>query len=152
MLTLFILIFSRRPKLQGNTNYSPLLGYQFFNTIMDPSDDKLELLCSEFVKYLDTLRVYDDYKYVEDYKLNMDRETWHTVCNFRRMKIESEFKISTYQKDATDKANLLDNLAHDKEEKEAMIEQCKTSIVSLENQDLWYQDDPEVKKKKNIYI
>lgn len=114
---------------------------------MDPSDDKLELLCSEFVKYLDTLRVYDDYKYVEDYKLNMDRETWHTVCNFRRMKIESEFKINTYQKDATDKANLLDTLVHDKEDKEAMIEQYKMSIISLENQDSCYKDDPEVKKK-----
>lgn len=113
---------------------------------MDPSDDKLDLLCSEFVKYLDTLRVYDDYKYVEDYKLNMDRDTWYKVCNFRRIKIESEFKISTYQKDAIDKANLLENLTHNKEEKEATIEKFKTFITRLENQNSYYENDPEVIK------
>jgi len=112
---------------------------------MDPTDDKLHLLPSEFVKYLDTLRVYDDYKYVDDYKLNMDRETWHKVCNFRRMKIESEFKISTCQKDATDKDNLLDSLKRDKEDKESMIEKLKMTIIRLENQDLYYEDNPEVK-------
>lgn len=113
---------------------------------MDPRDDKLDLLSSEFVKYLDTLRVYDDYKYVEDYKLNMDRDTWYKVCNFRRIKIESEFKISTYQKDAIDKANLLESLTHNKEEKEAMIEKIKTSITKLENQNSYYENDPEVIK------
>jgi len=112
---------------------------------MDPTDDKLQLLTSEFAKYLDTLRVYDDYKYVDDYKLNMDRETWHKVCNFRRMKIESEFKISTCQKDATDKDNLLDSLKRFKEDKETMIERLKTSIYELENQDLYYENNPEVK-------
>lgn len=111
---------------------------------MDSTDDKLQLLTPEFVKYLDTLRVYDDYKYVDDYKLNMDRETWHKVCNFRRMKIESEFKISTCQKDATDKDNLLDSLKRNKEDKEAMIEKLKMSINRLENQDLYYEDNPEV--------
>jgi len=114
---------------------------------MDPSDDKLHLLTPEFVKYLDTLRVYDDYKYVDDYKLNMDRETWHKVCNFRRMKIESEFKISTCLKDATDKDNLLDSLKRNKEDKEAMIEKLKMTIIRLENQDLYYEDNPEVKSR-----
>lgn len=112
---------------------------------MDPKDDKLDLLCSEFVQYLDTLRVYDDYKYVDDYKLNMDRDTWHKVCNFRRMKIESEFRISTYQKDVADKTNLLANLERDKEEKEATIEKLKSSIVMLENQNSYYKYNPEVK-------
>ncbi|XP_060871614.1 cilia- and flagella-associated protein 43 isoform X4 [Metopolophium dirhodum] len=139
-----LIAYNRRPKIQGNKNYSSILGYQFVNTIMDPSDDKLHLLTPEFVKYLDTLRVYDDYKYVDDYKLNMDRETWHKVCNFRRMKIESEFKISTCQQDATDKDNLLDSLKRDKEDKEAMIEKLKMTIIRLENQDLYYEDNPEV--------
>lgn len=124
-----------------------MLGYQFVNTILDPTTDKLDLLCSEFVKYLDTLRMYDDYKYVEDYKLNMDRETWHKVCNFRRMKIESEFKISTYQKDAMDKANLLDSLMRDKEFKEVTVETFITSINALNNEELQYRDNPEVKKR-----
>lgn len=114
---------------------------------MDPNNDKLDLLCPEFIKYLDTLKVYDDYKYVEDYKLNMNRETWHKVCNFRRIKIESEFKISTYHKDAIDKVILLDNLIRDKEDKEAMFEKFKTSINRLENQDLCFKNDPEVNKK-----
>lgn len=111
---------------------------------MDPTDSKLDLLWSEFVKYLDTLRVYDDYKYVDDYKLNMDRETWHKVCNFRRLKIESEFKISTYQKDVADKTNLLDNLIRVRSDKENVIEKYKNSIIRLENQDFRYEDDPEV--------
>lgn len=111
---------------------------------MDPTDDKLDLLCSEFVKYLDTLRVYDDYKYVDDYKLNMDRETWHKVCNFRRLKIESEFKISTYQRDAADKTNLLENLIRVKDDKEATIEKHKISVTQLESEDFRYEDDPEV--------
>ncbi|XP_060835448.1 cilia- and flagella-associated protein 43 isoform X2 [Rhopalosiphum padi] len=139
-----LIAYNRRPKIQGNTNYSSILGYQFVNTILDPTDDKLQLLTSEFVKYLDTLRVYDDYKYVDDYKLNMDKETWHKVCNFRRMKIESEFKISTYQKDTTDKDNLLDSLKRNKEDKEVMIEKLKMSIIKLENQDLYYEDNPEI--------
>jgi len=112
---------------------------------MDPVDDKLELLYPEFASYLDILRAYDDYKYVDDYKLNMDKETWNKVCNFRRLKIETEFKISTCQKDAIDKANLLDNLTRVKEDEEAMIEKLKMSINRLENQNLLYEDDPEVK-------
>jgi hypothetical protein len=74
----------------------------------------------------------------------MDREIWHKVCNFRRLKIESEFKISTYQKDVADKTNLLDNLVRVKNEKETVIEKYKDSIIRLENQDLRYEDDPEV--------
>jgi len=61
------------------------------------------------------------------------------------MKIESEFKISTYQKDTTDKDNLLDSLKRNKEDKEVMIEKLKMSIIKLENQDLYYEDNPEVK-------
>lgn len=115
---------------------------------MDPNDDKLDILCSELVQYLDTLKTFDDYKYVEDYKLNMDRETWHKVCNFRRMKIESEFKISTCQRDEIDKANLLASLERDKKDKEDIIETLKLSIVTLKNQESHYEDDPEVKKIK----
>lgn len=129
--------------------FSPLIGYQFVNTIIDPSNDKLDLLCQEFVKYLDTLRIYDDFKYVEDYKLNIDRETWQKVCNFRRIKIESEFKVSTFQKDAIDKSNLLDTLMRDKKNKEIMIEKLKLSMLQLENQDYIFEDDPKV---NNLYI
>lgn len=135
---------SRRPKIQGNKNCSSLLGYQFVNAILDPTDDKLDLLCPEFVKYLDNLRAYDDYKYVEDYMLNMDRETWQKVCNFRRVQIESEFKISTCQKDAADKANLLDSLTRDKENKETVVKTFKTLINQLNDKDLLYENDPEV--------
>lgn len=137
-------ILSRRPKMYGIKNYSPLLGYQFVETIMDPTYDKLLILTSEFVKYLDTLNMYDDYKYVENYNLNMSRETWHKVCNFRRMKIESEFNIITCQKDATDIDYLLENLKYNKENKEVIIEELKTSIIRLEHQDLYYEEDPEV--------
>lgn len=111
---------------------------------MDPSEDKLDILCAEFVKYLDVLRIYDDFKYVDDYKLNMDRETWQKVCNHRRIKIESEFKISTYQKDVLDKGNLIEDLIHKREEKEIMIDKLIFSIRKLENQDSNYEDDPEV--------
>jgi len=74
----------------------------------------------------------------------MDRETWYKVCNFRRLKIESEFKISTYQKDAMDKYNLIDSLMRDKDDKETMIEKLKSSIKILEKEELQYKDDPEV--------
>ncbi|VVC45646.1 Hypothetical protein CINCED_3A007876 [Cinara cedri] len=147
--------YNRRPKLQGDRNYSPLLGYQFINNIIDPGHDKSNLLSFEFVKYLDTLRVYDDYKYVEDNKLNMDKETWHKVCNFRRIKIESEFKIRTFEKDVTEKANLLDNLIHDKEENELLIKKLKSSIIKLENQDKHYENDSEIQlvlKQGNIHV
>lgn len=110
----------------------------------DPTDDKLDLLCPEFVRYLDHLKTYDDYRYVEDYKLNMDRDTWHKVCTFRRLKIESEFKIGTYLKDAMDKANLLDCLTRDKDNKEAAIEKRLMSISKLENRNKLYEDDPTV--------
>jgi len=130
--------------MHGNKNYSPLLGYQFVETIMDPTYDKLLILTSEFVKYLDTLNMYDDYKYVENYNLNMSRETWHKVCNFRRIKIESEFNIITCQKDATDIDYLLENLKYNKENKEAKIEELKISMIRLEHQDLYYEENPEV--------
>lgn len=84
---------------------------------------------------------------MEDYKLNMDKETWHKVCNFRRIKIESEFKISTIEKDASEKANLLDYLKRDIENDEVSIKKLKTSIIKLENQD---KNDSEVKKKKKL--
>lgn len=111
---------------------------------MDPTDYKLHILTTEFVKYLDTLNVYDDYTYVENYKLNMSRETWHKVCNFRRKKIESEFNICACQKDATDNDNLLESLKYIKDNKEAMVEELKISIIRLEHQDLYYEDNPEV--------
>lgn len=100
---------------------------------MDLGHNKPNLLSLEFVNYLAKLKAYDDYKYVEDYKLNMDKETWHKVCNFRRIKIESEFKISTFEKDATEKANLLDYLKRDIENDEVSIKKLKTSIIKLEN-------------------
>lgn len=130
--------------MHGNKNYSSLLGYQFVHTIMNPTYDNLRILTPEFVKYLDTLTVYDDYKYVEHFKLNMNRETWSKVCSFRRMKIETEFNISTCQKDATDNGYLLESLKYNKENKEAMIEKLKISIVRLEHQDLYYEENPEV--------
>lgn len=74
----------------------------------------------------------------------MDRETWQKVCNFRRAQIESELKISTCQKDAVDKANLLDNLTRDKENKEAVVETFKTLIDQLNEKDSLYKNDPEV--------
>lgn len=130
--------------MHGNKNYSSLLGYQFVDTIMDPTDEKLNILTTEFVKYLDTLNMYDDYKYVENYKLNMSTETWHKVCNFRRMKIESEFNISSCQKDATENDYLLESLKYIKEKKEAMIEELKISIIKLKHQDIYYEENPEV--------
>jgi len=130
--------------MQGNKNYSPLLGYQFVDTIMEPTFNKLKILTKEFIKYLDTLNMYDDYKYVEDYNLNMSRETWHKVCNFRRMKIESEFNIISCQKDATDIDYLIEILKHKKGNKEDMIEELKLSITGLEHQDLYYEKNPEV--------
>jgi len=111
---------------------------------MDPTDNKLNILTSEFVKYLDTLNMYDDYKYVENNNLNMSRDTWHKVCNFRRMKIETEFNISTCQKHATENDNLLESLKYNKENKEKTIEELKMSIIRLENQDSYYEDNPEV--------
>lgn len=108
--------------------------------------DKPNLLSLEFIKYLDTLKVYDDYKNVEDYRLNMDNETWQKVCYFRRIKIESEFKINTFEKDAIEKANLLDNLIRYKEDSELSIKKFKASINKLENQDKHYVNDTEVKK------
>jgi len=130
--------------MHGNKNYSPLLGYQFVDTIINPKYDKLLMLSIEFVKYLETLNMYDDYKYVENYNLNMSRETWHKVCYFRRMKIESEFNIMTRQKEVTDIDSFLESLKYNKENKEAMIEELKISIIRLEHQDLYHEENPEV--------
>lgn len=111
---------------------------------MDPTDIKLNILTTEFVKHLDTLNMYDDYKYVENNNLNMSRDTWHKVCNFRRMKIETEFNISTCQKHATENDNLIESLKYNKINKEKTIEELKMSIIILENQDFYYEDNPEV--------
>lgn len=112
---------------------------------MNPSNDKLYVLCSEFVKYLETLREYDYYKYVDENKINM--ETWQKICHFRRLKIETEFIIDTYEKDATDKANLLNNLAHNRE---TMIELLEKTVSTFKNQEFHYGYDPEVKKNIDI--
>ncbi|XP_050433883.1 cilia- and flagella-associated protein 43 [Adelges cooleyi] len=150
-----LVAYNRRPKiLQANTTYSPLIGYQFINAIMTPNNSKLiDMLSSEFVQYLDTLRAYDDYKYVEDYKLNMDKDTWHKVCNLRRMKIESEFKIKTFQLDASDKANLLVCLERDKEDKTYTIDKLKATILDLEDDRNLYEQNPQIQfVTKNSFI
>lgn len=81
---------------------------------------------------------------MDDNKLNLHRKTWDKICNFRHSKIELEFKISTYQKDAIDKINLLNNLIRDKKDKFTLFEHFKTSITKLEYQNLHYGDNPEV--------
>lgn len=108
---------------------------------MDSSKEKLNVLRSEFVKYLETLREYDDYKYVDKHKINID--TWQKICHFRRLKIETEFIIDTYEKDATDKSNLLNNLVRNRE---TMIAFLETTVNIFKNQKLHYEYDPKVKK------
>ncbi|VVC42480.1 WD40/YVTN repeat-like-containing domain,WD40-repeat-containing domain [Cinara cedri] len=147
-------VYNRRPKLQGDRNYSLLLGYQFISNIMGPGHDESNMNL-EFVKYLDTLKVYDDFKYVEDNELNMDKITWNKVCNLRRIKIESEFKIRTFERDATEKANLLDNLIHDKEDDEILIQKLKSSIITLKNKDKHYENDSQIQlvlKQGNVQV
>lgn len=109
---------------------------------MNPSQDKLYVLCSEFVKYLDTLREYDYYKLVDENKINM--ETWQKICHFRRLKIETEFLIDTYEKDAMEKANLLNNLVQNREN---MIALSEKTVGIFKTQEFDYEYDPEVKKK-----
>lgn len=140
-------LFNRRPKIHGSTNDSLLLSYQFVNTIMKPNEDKLNILCSEFVQYLNTLEIFDNYKYVKDYKLNMDKETWHILCNFRRKKIESEFNISTCQRDKIDKTDLIVSLKRHNKHREGIIKVLKSSVATLENQESRYENNPEVKKQ-----
>lgn len=111
---------------------------------MNPSDDKLETLSSEFVEYLHTLREYDDYKYVNDNNLKIDLDTWEKICHVRRMRIESEFRLVTYEKDVADKNILLKYLNLDKEEKETMIKELQSNIERLESQDLLNQGDLKV--------
>lgn len=111
---------------------------------MDQTNEKLDLLSTEHIKYLDTLRTFEDYKYVDENKLNIDLKLWGKICNFRRLKIESELKISTYQRDFTERRHILNNLVCDKKNKEDLIEHNKMSILQLENQNLNYVDDIEV--------
>lgn len=128
------------PKLQDN-NYSPLLGYQFVDKIMNPNDNKLETLSSEFVTYLNTLKEYDDYKYVNDKKLNVDLNTWKDICHVRRMIIEFEFKLETCRKDVADKNILLEHLNYSKKKREIMINELLSNIKELKSQDSHNQDD-----------
>lgn len=83
---------------------------------------------------------------MDDYNLNINMETWRKVCNFRRIKNESEFKMSIFKKDAIEKAHLLDFLKRDIEDNELSIKNLKTSIINLENQEKCYENDSEVKK------
>jgi len=115
---------------------------------MNPNDDELDRLCAEFVKYLENLKAYDDYRYVDDNKLNIDRKTWDKICHYRRLKIELDLRIDTCQKDAAEKTNLVNKLVRDKKHKETLIEQIKTRIAQLENENLHYGDDPEVENIK----
>lgn len=148
----FILFFSLRPKVLGNLNYSSLVGYHFVDTIMDPTDDKLNLLSSAFVKYLTTLKEYDDYSYVTKRKLLINSETWHSICYFRRLKIKNEFKIINCKKDVVNAINCLEILEQDVKDNKAIMEELKTSIFELINQDLNYRDEPEVRTYTFINI
>jgi len=112
---------------------------------MDPTDNKLNVLTTEFVNYLDTLDMYDDYNYVIKNDLKMSIATWQKICNFRRMKIECEFNINTCQKHVTDIDYLFESLNNNKKNKEKMIEELKMSIIRLENQNLNYENNPEVR-------
>lgn len=89
--------------------------------------------------------MYDNYKNVEDYGLNLDKEIWQKVCYLRRIKIECELKISTFEKDKAEKVNLLNNLIRDKEFCELSIKILKSSIIKLKNEDIQYANDIEVK-------
>lgn len=113
---------------------------------MNPSDDKLETLSSEFVEYLHTLREYDDFKYVNDNDLKFDLDTWKKICHVRRKRIESEFRLATYENDIADKNILLKHLNHDKKEKETMIKELQSIIEKLESQDSLNQGDLKVKQ------
>lgn len=101
-----------------------------------------DLLKPVFVKYIKKLRMYDDLKYLEENKLNIDEDIWEKICDFRRTKILLEFKIQVYRKDAMDQTNLLHNLMR---YKQCMVEHLKTFASRSENLDLNY-DDPDVKK------
>lgn len=132
------------PKLKSNS-YSPLLGYQFIDKIMNPNDDNLEILPLELIEYLDSLRKYDDYQYVNDNNLKIDIDTWEKICHVRRIKIESEFRLETCEKDVVDKNILLKHLNHDVEEKETTIKEFQSNIKRLESQDSHNQEDLKVK-------
>lgn len=125
--------------------YSTLLSYQLANTIMDPSDKKLNLLSTELVQYIETLNAYEDYKYVINKRLQMDKKTWDKICHLRRLKIKLELEMNAYEKDMLDKINLKNNLHQRKKDKEAFIERTKWSKLRLEKQNLHYTYDPEVK-------
>lgn len=126
-------------------------GYQFVDALIDSENNKhdcsisINLLLSEFVKYLKKLREYDDPKYLEENMLKIDEENWEKICDFRRAKILLEFKIQVYRRDSMDRTNLLHNLLR---YKQSMIEHLKASGSRFGNPDL--HDDPIV--KKNILI
>lgn len=125
--------------------YSTLLSYQFANTIMDPSDKKLNLLSTELVQYIKTLSAYEDYKYVINKRLQMDKKTWEKICNFRRLKIKLELEINAHEKNILDKINFNNNFHQRKKNKEVFIERAKWSKIRLEKQNLHYAYDLEVK-------
>lgn len=126
-------------------HYSTLLGYQLADAIMDSSDKKLNLLSTELVNYINTVSAYEDYKYVNNKRLTMDKKTWDKICNFRRSKIKLELKINAIEKDMLDKINLKNNLNHSKKNKEAFIAHTKWSRLQLEKRNLHYGYNPEVK-------
>lgn len=72
---------------------------------------------------------------------NMNTEIWQKFCSFRRLKIETEFIIDTYEKDAAEKANLLNNLMRNKEFKNILLEM---TINRFKNQEMSYRYDSEV--------
>lgn len=116
---------------------------------MDPNENKHDLLTSEFIKFLNILKTYDEYKQIDDDNQIIDREAWRKVCNLRRIKIEYEFKTNTYQKEMMDKVNLIQTLRHDKDAKVVMFQHNKKLIINLEEEDFRYEEDPKV---NNILI
>ncbi|XP_050530954.1 cilia- and flagella-associated protein 43 isoform X2 [Daktulosphaira vitifoliae] len=150
-----LFIYNRRPKIQQvNLIFSPLVGYQFVNAIARPNDKHLtDPLPLDFSLYLDILKEYDDYKYVEDNKINIDKDMWNKICNYRRMKIESEFKIQTLQIDIIDKTNLLTSFERNKEDKTDLIEKLKASIFDKENKKIYYSENYKIQLvMKNSFI
>lgn len=109
----------------------------------------MDRLCEKSAKYLRALRTFDDYnKYLDDNELDIvhDEQAWRKICHYRRLKIQSEFRIVTCQNEATDKAKLLDDLARDVK---TTGERLKTSTAKkLENREFYYDPDSEVRSTK----
>lgn len=101
---------------------------------------------------MENLKEYDDYRYVDDNKLNIDRKTWDKICYYRRLKIELDLRIGTCQKDVAEKTNLINKLVRDKKRKETLVEEIKTRIAQIENQNSHYGDDPEVENKNILSV